>query len=71
MPRLLTPAQRELVGENIAREVRLKRSALLKRRAGMRLTKAERLRARRSRKQIIRIGFEKAREEDPTIRDFV
>lgn len=63
----LTNAQRKKVGLAISKEFRLKRQALRKRAMGKKLSEIERRRIKRGQKQIIRIGFEKAREEDPEI----
>lgn len=63
----LTKKQRKLVSEKISKEWRSKRKALEKRRKGIRLTKREIKRIKRSPKQLIRIGFEKARKEMPSI----
>jgi hypothetical protein len=66
MPKLTRP-QQKLVSKLIAKEFRFRKSALAKRRAGMKLSPREKLRARRTDPQLKRIGFELAREENPEI----
>jgi len=67
--RSLSATQTRLVSREIRRESRLKRQALTKRRRGVKLTEDEKRRIQRSREQIVRIGFEKARQQDPSIPD--
>ena len=67
MPDRLTPRQRELVSRKIRKETRLRNRAVEKRRMGRKLSDIEMRRIARSRSQVIRIGFEEAREQDPTI----
>jgi len=64
---ILSSRQREIVSLAIRHEFRKKESALAKRRAGQRLTAIEKRRIRRTRPQMIRIGFEKARIIEPDI----
>ena len=66
----LTDEQRDLVARKIRVETILKQKALAKRRMGKKLSLIEIRRIKRPRAQIIRIGFEKAREEDETIPEF-
>lgn len=64
---MLTRTQRDLVGLKVAKEIRFKRKALMKRRAGKSLSEREQRATTRKRKQLIAIGFSKARAEDPSI----
>lgn len=66
----LTPTQRRIVSFNIGKETRLRNLAIAKMRRGRTLSKSEMRRIARTRPQVIRIGFEKARETDPSIPQF-
>ena len=59
--------QRALISRQIRKEVTFKRQALKKRRAGRMLTAQERRAIKRPRKQLVAIGFSKARAIDPSI----
>jgi len=59
--------QRALISRKIRKEVTFKKQALRKRRAGRMLTPKEKRAIKRSRLQLIAIGFSKARVIDPSI----
>ncbi|MBU1613655.1 hypothetical protein KKC87_04510 [Patescibacteria group bacterium] len=63
----LTIKHRALISQKIKKEARFKKRAMTKLKYGRKLTPREQKAVKRPYKQVVAIGFSKAREEDPTI----